>query len=392
MVGTLAALVLAGCSGGPRSADDWEGTVDTLGNGMVTVSNAGSESWAGEPWRLVQDIRIGEADGAEPDDPKVFGRIRGIEFDENGRVYVLEAFANEVRVFDESGHHVRTIARGGSGPGELKSPAGLFWDPDGDLWVPDPANNRYTVFSRDGAFRRQIRHPTGGITLAWPGMIDSSGSLYERGTRITMDGDPESVLLRMDLNGNLLDTIPLPHSRSAVYRLVSGGLTRMEHAVPFAPRLFYTLDTHGMLWFGITDEYRIYRRNLKGDTLLIVDLDFQAAAVSSEERARALEAPGIQQIIRHGGDVDPDLIPDMKPAFQRFVVADDGTIWVWPILGESDRGLIDVFQADGRYMGRLQGPRDLAERPHPVIRGDRMVAVVQDTLGIAAVVSLRIDR
>lgn len=166
----------------------------------------------------------------------------------------------------------------------------------------------------------------------------------------------------------------------------------MEQQVPFAPQLLYALDREGTLWFGVNDEYRITRRNLSGDTLLILEMDFEPASVSPEEHARALEARGITLIRESGGKVDLSLIPNEKPAFNRFVVASDGSLWVWPLVEESDAAPIDVFQPDGRYLGRIEGPGSLSNVPLPVIREDQLVAVVQDSLDFPAVVRFRIER
>ncbi len=86
-----------------------------------------------------------------------------------------EIQAEELRVFDREGRHVRTIGRKGGGPGEFSQIIGMAWRPDGNLWVVDPSNNRISVIDTAGNF--VTSHPTGGsfVMMPWPGGVDSAG-------------------------------------------------------------------------------------------------------------------------------------------------------------------------------------------------------------------------
>jgi hypothetical protein len=71
----------------------------------------------------------------------------------------------------------------------------------------------------------------------------------------------------------------------------------------------------------------------------------------------------------HGGIVDRKRIPDVKPAVQDLNVADDGYLWVRPILADSvlQRRVVDIFDPEGWFLGRLQLPFPLLEYPRPVL-------------------------
>lgn len=65
------------------------------------VHNDGHGLWAeGEAWQLTEDLRISSLD------------------------------AKELRVFDDTGRHVRTIGRPGQGPGEFEQPVRVDIGPD----------------------------------------------------------------------------------------------------------------------------------------------------------------------------------------------------------------------------------------------------------------------
>jgi hypothetical protein len=50
----------------------------------------------------------------------------------------------------------------------------------------------------------------------------------------------------------------------------------------------------------------------------------------------------------------------------------------------------DVFDPDGRYLGRVEATEPLAMRPPPVARGDTVWAVVPDELAVPRVMRFHI--
>jgi hypothetical protein len=110
---------------GAESARNWGGSVETLANGAVRVSNPPQGLWSERSaWRLVPEVVIGEIDGAAE---YAFGAIVGLEVDDAGRIYVVDRQANQVRTFEPDGRHVRTVGREGGGPGEYRNANGIGW-------------------------------------------------------------------------------------------------------------------------------------------------------------------------------------------------------------------------------------------------------------------------
>lgn len=214
----LALLVLlsAACGRGDSlGAGQWGGSVDTLPNGAVLVRSPAQGIWrAGEDWRLVEELRIGSMD---VEGPELFGRVAALEVDPQGRIYMLDSQAREVRVFGPEGEHVRSFGRKGGGPGEFESPASLDWDPQGRLWVVDQRNARFSVFDTAGAFVTSHRRPGGYMQVPWPGGIDTQGRLYDIATIPGGDGWFEVVLVRLDENAQPADTFRIPPYEGAAY-------------------------------------------------------------------------------------------------------------------------------------------------------------------------------
>ena len=112
---TLAAalpVLLTACGSGSDAVGEWHGTVDTLPSGEIVVRNTDDPLWAPEEaWRVVEDLRIGEAMSEGPD---LFGANYSFDVDALGRIFVLDNQAQEVRIFDSGGAFVRTVGRGGA--------------------------------------------------------------------------------------------------------------------------------------------------------------------------------------------------------------------------------------------------------------------------------------
>lgn len=71
---------------------------------------------------LTPIVEIGELNGRPA---TTFGEIESVAVDSDGRIYVLDQMAREIRVFDAEGRHVQTVGRKGGGPGEYLEPRGL---------------------------------------------------------------------------------------------------------------------------------------------------------------------------------------------------------------------------------------------------------------------------
>lgn len=379
----LVAFFLAGCGGqldrrgAPR--------VDTLATGQIVVTNGREGAWPdGRGWSVVEELRIGALDS---DGPERFARISSLAVDELGRVWVLESQAAELRVFDVSGMHVRTIGRPGEGPGELSNPARIDFSPGGEVWVMDPGNGRLTIFDTVGALQRTVPFGGGFVTFPWRGGFDRSGRYFSP----VLDLGSEAPIGLGVFDGDLvaLDTIGTPADpvERGGWRIVSEGRTRVTAGIPFQGRLVWKLSNDGTLWALLTDQYRLIELSLAGDTLRSITQPADLIPVSERERADALE--DLEWFTDQGGRVDPSEIPTRKPAVGWFFLDDLDHIWV---ARTEEADLFDVFDPVGRFLGVIEVPFALQESPEPVVRGGLLYGVVRDEYDVPYVVRARIDR
>lgn len=347
-----------------------------VGNGTLRAADAAA------PWRLVEDLRLG---GADAEGPGSFARIRSIEVDRAGRIYVLEAQPERISVFGPDGRFVRYVGRAGSGPGEYAQAGGMAWDTAGRLWVVNQQNARYTVFDTSGAFAFERRRPvTTFSTWRWAGTITDRGQVIEV-TMVPGDRDFGLMLLPLDSSLAVRDTVRLPDFVPPVFRIDRGG-SHAAYSIPFAPQLTWTLDPAGDLWYAITDRYRIVHVTQRGDTALVITKAYQPVRVTDAEKDEA--ARNLSGFVRQGGVVDRSRFPDVKPALASFVLDDRGYVWVRTDGAEASSDRFDVFDAAGRYLGTLPVPPRVGS---PVlVRGTYLYAVARDEDDVPNVVRYRI--
>lgn len=385
-VALLAALAVSAC--GRDAAQGWGGSMEQLPGGAVLVKNPGEGAWGqGEGWTLEEELRIGSMDEAGP---ALFGDVAAVETDPLGRVWVLERQAKELRVFDGRGAHVRTIGRQGGGPGEFEDPIGLAWAGDGHLWVADPANARFSVFDTAGRYVASHPRRVAGYSMPWRGGFDGEGRLYEVAV-VGSGGGFRPAVLRFDAALQPADTLLLPRVEPQQFELRSPGGGMMAVGVPFSPDVSVAVDPRGFVWTGITDRWRLHQQSLAGDTVRVVERTAERVPVTSADRQKALE--GLEGFIGQGGRIDQGRIPGHKPAFSDVMVAPDGHLWVRPSLPAGEQGTaFDVFDPQGRYLGRVALPGGMSRFPPAVVRGDALLGVARDSLGVAYVVRARIRR
>ena len=351
----------------------------------VACGGADSSRIVESGWQVEEALRIGRVDG---DGPDLFGVVRALEVDGEGRLWVLDQQAKELRVFDARGSHVRTVGREGGGPGEFVYPLGLAWDPQGRLMVADPRNTRISVFDTSGAF--VMSHPMqGGFTVnPSPARVDTAGNFYNFAPDMSVPGW-RVVMVRYDSAMRPVDTLVPPGNpiTPEYFEYVSpDGNDRGRTPVPFTPRMLWRLSPTGDFWAALTGSYTLVRLSGRGDTLARIAHAYDPVPVTTADVDSVLE--DLTEFRQLGGHVDPARIPSHKPAIENFWVGDDGRVWVAITTADPamTRRVFDVFAADGTYEGRAVFPFAIVPTAIPIFRRDRVYAVTQDAHAVPYVV------
>lgn len=315
-------------------------------------------------WRIQEILRIGDLDGTGS---TVFARIGPIGVDTSGVVYVLDAQASELRVFDGVGQFLRATGRSGAGPGEIGGAIGMAFGQDGAVRIVDAANGRYLDVRRDGT-THSMRRPVSMYQLPWLGGFDRGGRFYDQATQ-SESGSTVDVLLAVGDDGQVTETFALPSAAISSPRM--GSLT---FPLPFAPRILRAWDPDGAVWQAVSSTYRIARVSLGGDTSLVVTKQVRSVELSNSQRD-SVEAHIQSLRDQFGVTVSAEMRPADVPPLRWFVLDDRQNLWVCATAADPCQTL-DVFDRTGSLRANVSVPVAILDEPRPVIRGDRLYAAI----------------
>jgi hypothetical protein len=400
---------LYACGGGVSA---WQGTVvDSAG--ITVVHNPSAPLWAeGDEWTATEDLRIGTPAG-EPE--YQFGILGFMDVDDAGNIYVVDAMAREVRVFDAQGSYLRTVGGPGSGPGEFSAGVAFaFLDNEGGLVVPDLGNVRVNRYAPDGTFLSSFPLQfQQGVPRLWA--MDDSGRLMAQlqgrnieGFATLAEGDPIVVY---DTTGTVVDTVALlPKGQTLAETNDEQVLIRL-----FAPEPWWVPTADGSIYYAMSDQYKIFLNDPQGLLTRIVTLDAEPKPVEETDQ-EAIVALLRRQAIQAGAPaaaVDQQLqavrFAENYPLFGLMFLGPEETLWVQRVQSARDMAEEageeaeyspfdpqdigsaewDLFDREGRYLGVVALPERYSPR---AIHGDHIYGVWRDELDVQYVVRVKVNR
>ena len=375
-VGTLLATTAGAADAQERGGQRVR--VDTLEGGRVVVSNPDSPQAGPERVpTLVEVLRIGSLDDA----CDAFGKIMSVAVDGDGRIYVADSQASEIRVFSPEGECVRTFGRPGEGPGEFTLLAGIAWQPPGFLWTIDSIRERFTVFDSLGTVLATHPLRLGPAALhPWPMWVDGGGSLH-----VWIPGFDRIVEYGTGPGLDSLESVPEPEqlpTREAFTEqaAVGGSRISVQRGIPYLPRILWTMNPSGHMWRANSSAFAIHETTYGEDTLRTVRLDREAPGLEGRERDSIADALGIAA----------RRLPERKRALEDIRTSPDGWVWI-----ETEKGATvawEVFDERGYYVGRVASPVPIEKEPFPVFGSGTVTGVTLGELDVPYVVRLRIVR
>jgi len=408
VVMVLLVTASAGCSASSTVESRWQHETSTDGD-VKTVRTIGGSVWGGAG-RLVEEASIGVPDGP---DEYLLGSVQSL-YASNGKIFVLDGQVPVLRVYDMDGTHVRDIGRKGGGPGEFEAPRSVVIDPaDGTIFVRDGRQGRLNVYS-----------PEGESVDTWP-LI--SGISTSRQMVLTNDGDLFTSVFRFLDNGRLRigmaqvgpegaggDTLMEPEYDFKPWELevrTEGNI--MINEVPFAPSVWWALCSNRSVVGGVSVAYRFEIYHHDGG-VTVVEKKWDKVQVQLDE-ARWYHDRSTAQFrgIMPGWAWNGPEVPRYKPAFVGLLPDRSGRIWVrrqgpgihlegcdehpedssafyrnpcW-----KETFFFDVFDMNGRFLGRVDMPDNLQPRPRPFIEGDLFLAMIEDDDGVPYMKRYRLE-
>ncbi|HKS05944.1 MAG TPA: 6-bladed beta-propeller [Gemmatimonadaceae bacterium] len=356
------------------------------------------------------------------DEGLTIGDINSMAVGPDGRVYVWDPATPALWVVDANGKSIKRIMRQGAGPGEyVKNNNGIVFAHDGHVKMWDDGNVRINVYDADG---RYLSSNPLGFNFCCPGgaiTADKQNRLWlraaildKRAPRSTSDvsiANQVTAYFRTNASGEVIDTViapKLPGNAAAVTAMKdAGGRTNLASSiVPYSTAMIYAVSSNGHLVFGQGRPYTVHS-TFNGKPLRI-ERDWTPVPVPHGERAQ--HRARLESSMRR---VDPDWewsgpdVPAEKPAYRNLTVEHDGRIRValsvpseefsptTPLRTTSGPALTyrakeqrwDIFEPDGRYLGRIVAPRTFG---FYVMRGNFVWGVMRDEDDVPTIVKMRI--
>lgn len=142
-------------------------------------------------------VRVNTATPLSDSAPIPVAAIRAVGADSQGRVYVLDAAARRILVFDSTGMDLGVIGEGyGEGPGEFQHPGDMYVGASGDLVVTDIGWRRVTRFDSSGSVESSFSFEHGVPIRA---IVQDSNLLVGRSASLRTD----SLVLEVSLDGKV---------------------------------------------------------------------------------------------------------------------------------------------------------------------------------------------
>jgi hypothetical protein len=412
-VAGLALLSFAACptgNAGDPGAGEWVGTITSEG-GVTKVVNESGSVWPGRG-RLIEETAIGVEAGA---DEYMFGDLFALAVTDE-HIYVTDEQADRVRRYDLDGVFIDNVGSIGQGPGEYGDPAMVAVTSDGRIIVFDFAGDRMQVYAPDGKPLDTWPSPKAGC-CAWPMLTAADDALWVP----TQEFDFEAGEARHGIQVFGPDGPAEPRYMvrklgppSQPLEVASRGSTTM----PFAPQFTWTPAAPGRVLAGAADTYR-FEVQERGETVRVVEKYWEPVPIDPEHldwRRKTIVALGRR--FDPGWTWNGAGMPTHLPAYSSLIAARSGETWVArygasarvaecadPLAGAGPTSpvptdpcwketfVLDVFDAEGRFLGEVETPPGVT--PHPLrfhVDGDRVVAVCENELGVYQVKRYRLVR
>jgi hypothetical protein len=345
---------------------------------------------------MVPDLAIGMLDGP---DPYMFGRASGVTMDDDGRIFVADAQADEVRAFSTNGDYLFTVGRRGAGPGELSGPCCPAFGPDGLLWVRDGGNaryNRYAVSDSSAEYVGLSRMAHGDVNFHAPITFDSAGRLIDIGHQ----GDPatgemQTVRFQLDSAGTVVHRQPLPAPPGD-----SIGLHRVTREAGDSRSTFYLWQPHGPMeliahsptgdWArAINSRYAVNWHSADGSLLHGIGREADPGPqLSAAERETAEERMSfyVAQFGVARGDI-PFVVPDRKQPLRGLMFDQSGRLWIELSVPDNQPRRAHVYDREGTHSMTVEWPDNVVLSWF--IADDVALGTSTDSLGVQQVVRLR---
>ena len=410
--GTLAGLLAAGataligCAGDGGAKAGAATTRDSAG--VKIVENAGPAWGSGQGWKVVDSplVDVGSKGGEAVYE---LDQVRGPVRLADGRLAIANAATSEVRLYDASGKHVRSVGRSGSGPGEFQQIAGIWRGPGDSLWVSDLLVRRMTVLDSAAAVGRsytlgaqggQIVPTNGKVDFAVPTGLFADGSVLGVSQTFTINQQRQGVyrdsvsVIRYGPDGAVQDTLGrFPGAEMEQIQMNIGPQSiSAPTPVPLGKQTAVAVGT-SRVFVVQNNAWEVELRGLDGSLQILTRSPAKAGSITPSDvaahRKELLEQMEGQQMLRSMPEaikkqftarIDNAKYPATFPFFASLLADEEGNLWAQEAVAPTVKAQrYAVVDSTGRWLGVVTMPADFRAT---YISSDAVYGVWKDDEGV----------
>jgi hypothetical protein len=251
---------------------EWKGKV-VEENGVRVIKNPREALYGEITFDLEEDLSIGN----EEDKNFLFYRVRDVNIDDQGNIYVADMSNYRVQKFDRNGKYLQTIGRSGEGPGEFQLPTMVRLDNNPRrIYVFD--GRKIDVFDEEGKFLMSIP-----FRLTKDFFIGSNKNIY-----ISLEIESEKgmsiAFYETNSRGELIKEFGEFPDHASIY--IKKGKYPGLFSNPYGYTLHISRIDNQSYIYGYSKEYELNVINKDGQLLYKITKDAPRHEFSQKERSQ----------------------------------------------------------------------------------------------------------
>ncbi len=314
---------------------------------IVTLSGQTIEN-SDKPIKGKWDLQLKKIWEIEGTGTELFGAIQNVRVAKDGKIYVLDNKLKKIIIFNKDGKFLSKFGKIGEGPGEFKTfrlGRQLFILKNDLLFVE---RGKIHYFSLDGQFKKTIKTPESitprgfiskDVLISVPRITGVSNKKNRKIKSFNLLNNTETIISTFN-----------PYEKASTSKEGNGTLTIAAIIIgSITPRM--TVDyNNGNLFYGMSDNYKITKRDLKKkkESYFLLKGREQKKVSKSflddlAKRFKKIPPQMIKKIL--------DGLPKKASFFQAIFAMDNGFVYVFISDPDSRSSqAIDVFSSDGKYL------------------------------------------
>lgn len=326
-------------------------------DGAILVKNPANPVYRDMQIVFTENLTIGVKDG---DENYMFGNKIFVNADASGNIYVADQDKRIVRKYDAQGIYLQSIGRPGQGPGEFQNISKVRFDKAGSIYLYDDKNQRISWLTKEGNYELGIR----AIAFFESVVINSQGHFIARNVDNVELGNSKKwdyVYGLFDDKFNLYaEFLRLPQEAyNKSPKSAAHAFADYLSGIAFVPYASYSLDNNDLIYFGYPTQYEIKVYSPVGELKTIIQRDHDPIVVNAEHK-ELFERNLDRQLFSKMQSQDEQEVfefiqyPKYKPAYEYFVLMENGWIFVVVDSYHAEYTLIDIFSKDGKYLAQFK--------------------------------------